>query len=323
MRRVFVGLLVILSSVTGCFQSTRPTEDADDGGDTGSDGDADTDTDGDIDTDTGDTCLDTCPNDMVFIPGHCACVDSHEYTNEEMVDFLNDRGNNQCGEFECRPTKWPQEWPANEEGLIIPHFINPLEWLAGEDREIVEQKSLHELDGGVFTVEPGFEHFPVTYVSWFGADEACKAEGKTLCSKELFYEACSHGGEWHYPYGGTKGGVESKVGYIEDYKKYACASVIPGLVEIGIFETCEGGYPGLFDMVGNAGEWGAKTSETQVWSRLGESYRKWDCFETEGDGETCKIEMYPGCKFMSGWTVGPWLGSESDGFRCCLLLDEQ
>lgn len=103
--------------------------------------------------------------------------------------------------------------------------------------------------------EPFWRRFPVIGVSYCDAWSYCHAAGKRLCGRRgggalasadvgnaetnEWYRACSSAGTKTYPYGNQS-------------VNNACATDNT-LREVG--QGCEGGYPGIFDMVGNAGEW--------------------------------------------------------------------
>jgi formylglycine-generating enzyme required for sulfatase activity len=111
------------------------------------------------------------------------------------------------------------------------------------------------------TWDPDAGDLPVTYLDWCDARAYCQWAGKHLCgavgggaiafndfvngTTSQWYRACSAAGSKPYPYGAT-------------YDPYACNGIDSeaGTLEpVGTRKTCVGGYPGLFDMVGNAGEW--------------------------------------------------------------------
>lgn len=118
----------------------------------------------------------------------------------------------------------------------------------GDDGDRVPKESWHP--GDAF-----FRKFPVMGVSYCDAWSYCRAAGKRLCGRRgggalasadvanaetsEWYRACSKAGTKIYPYG-------------DESVNNACAtdnSVRP------VGQGCEGGYTGIFDMVGNAGEW--------------------------------------------------------------------
>ena len=106
------------------------------------------------------------------------------------------------------------------------------------------------------------EGFPMTCVDWCDAAAFCRWAGKHLCGRigggtvptgaeddpeeSEWYAACSAGGTKTYPYGHT-------------YDTVACNTLGSGhgadVTGAGWSADCEGGYPGVFDMVGNAEEW--------------------------------------------------------------------
>lgn len=113
--------------------------------------------------------------------------------------------------------------------------------------------------------DPGAHpNYPVSCVDFCDAVAFCKWAGKRLCGRigadagpanylgasalsDQWYVACSADGVRAYPYGNA-------------YDAGACKGVEKpgdaGRVNVGSLATCEGGYPKLFDMSGNVGEWG-------------------------------------------------------------------
>lgn len=102
--------------------------------------------------------------------------------------------------------------------------------------------------------------FPMSCVDWCDAAAFCAWAGKRMCgridggtvaiddlndsTKSEWYSACSLNGANEFPYGST----------LDDN---FCNTVgnASGVIAVGSFPDCEGGLPGLFDMVGNAEEW--------------------------------------------------------------------
>lgn len=103
--------------------------------------------------------------------------------------------------------------------------------------------------------KPGF---PVRCVSWCQAWSFCKWSGKRLCGKigggslgnqsstdpaiSEWMAACTRNGQQAYAYG-----------TVSDPTKCPGDNIQPHVA--GGIATCQGGYPGLFDMNGNVEEW--------------------------------------------------------------------
>jgi formylglycine-generating enzyme required for sulfatase activity len=103
---------------------------------------------------------------------------------------------------------------------------------------------------------------PVVCVDWCDALAYCGSLGKRLCgdiatggpiswdqsskwAQDEWYRACSGDGFTSYPYG-------------DIYEKFTCNGKDQGVnttVPVGDLPGCEGGFPGLFHMSGNAIEW--------------------------------------------------------------------
>ena len=102
--------------------------------------------------------------------------------------------------------------------------------------------------------------FAIGCVDWCDARAFCAWAGKRMCgrkgggtvpdsglndaTKSEWYAACSGGGETAYPYGDT---------YVDD----ACntSGNAGEVIAVGSYPSCQGGFSGIYDMVGNAEEW--------------------------------------------------------------------
>lgn len=134
---------------------------------------------------------------------------------------------------------------------------------------------------------------PWVYVGWSDATAACAAAGKRLCSETEWYQAC-RGPERHpYPYGAT-----FKVDYCNVYG-HAVGVALP----TGAMSQCVGGYPGVYDMVGNVWEYTSTLSAGLPRVRGGSYFAASDL---------------PICDASSNASVE---GNQIYvGFRCCLSL---
>ena len=104
---------------------------------------------------------------------------------------------------------------------------------------------------------------PVTSVNWCDAHAFCAWAGKRMCGQigggpvapsddndaglsQWFY-ACSHNGQFVYPYGNTYGPTTCNGGSANGGNQIVDA--------VGSFTGCVGGFPGIYDMRGNVREW--------------------------------------------------------------------
>lgn len=185
--------------------------------------------------DAGDARVDVdasiCPStrgpSMVLVGvdgGPSFCIDSTEVTNAQYTDFLS-----------ASPTNALAPPPCQAKTSFVP----------SNDWPPSSAKANH----------------PVVWVEWCDAAAFCKWAGKRLCGKigggpddptkhddptsNQQYFACSHAGEHAYPYGDT-------------YDPKACNGTekgTNGTAPVGSNPGCQGGFPGVFDLVGNACEW--------------------------------------------------------------------
>ncbi len=157
---------------------------------------------------------------------------------------------------------------------------------------------------------------PVVWVDWCDAYAFCSWAGKHLCGAiqggsssvanaanplvDEWYVACSMNGANVYPYGGST--------YVEG-KCNDSEAKTNGLRNVGSFTGCVGGYPGIYDMNGNAYEW-----EDACAVSVGASDAcviRGGAFDFSGTG-------YGGCNtYFNDYTVERSNTYDDTGFRCC------
>lgn len=168
------------------------------------------------------------------------------------------------------------------------------------------------------------EEHPVRCVDVCDARAYCAWAGKRLCGeiggdildvtqqmneqadpeRSEWHRACTQAGAKAYPYGN-----DYVPGYCVD------AELAPNLIyEVGYRDTCVGGYPGLFDMSGNAGEWD-NSCTAYGGSQAGEN-----CLARGGfyySGGTIMITPAEDLACGSFRDALQSVGNDSIGFRCC------
>jgi sulfatase modifying factor 1 len=160
--------------------------------------------------------------------------------------------------------------------------------------------------------------WPVTCIDWCDAYAYCAWAGKRLCGEigrgagrvdlahagdplhDQWFSACSAEGTRDYPYGAA-------------YDASACngldfdagGEVLP----VGTVPGCVGGYPGIYDMSGNASEW------------------EDSCTDASADaGATCQlrggsmVELSGQLRCDQGSLVSRMATNYNQGFRCCADL---
>jgi len=137
---------------------------------------------------------------------------------------------------------------------------------------------------------PGEAGAPIQGVSWCQAYAYCKFAGKRLCTNE-WRRVCSREGTRSFPYGTTLDPTACNVG--------DAGGAVES--EVKSFTKCVGGYPGVFDMVGNVSEW-VDDCAGGVCASVGGGF-----YTARPDAATCATSDTYGVKASF-----PGLG-----FRCC------
>lgn len=129
-------------------------------------------------------------------------------------------------------------------------------------------------------------------------EAACLAAGKELCPEDVWVAACTRSGERLYPYGNSyHEGFCNGDQHPEEY------------VSAGSFPRCSGGYPGLFDMSGNAWEMCAR--QTEPGSTIARFPMRGGAASSFPHDLACEAVFWT--DELSGGVVG-------GGFRCCRRL---
>ncbi|MEO7109787.1 MAG: SUMF1/EgtB/PvdO family nonheme iron enzyme [Polyangiaceae bacterium] len=283
-----VGWALLGVSVAGCSLFTS-LDGLSGGDDTGSISDAATpgDTNADAVTDSSGAFCDggTCDAGCTGLPGPTmvsigsACIDSTEVTYAQYRDFMDAAASS--------PTTFPQP------------------------TECTWNTSFTPSQGFTSTDLP----YPAAYVNWCDAHAYCEWAGKELCGSfdggatrpngwtdpnaSIWMNACTKGGLQNYPYGTTYQPDVCNVGQGD-----AASSATPA----GSIATCVGGYPGLFDMIGNIKEWenlcapsGGDPSQDQC-RRRGSGFDEVDSVDTNCAWDETDTRDHT---------------SYTTGFRCC------
>ncbi len=198
-------------------------------------------------------------------------IDSTEVTNAQYAVFENAKNGDTTGQVsECM-------WNTSFDPAFDPTLPNPA------------------------------EKAPVTNVDYCDAVAYCAWAGERLCGKigggslQLAELADATKSQWFEGCAGPKGqlypyGTAYQAGFCND------AGGAQALLEVGSESKCQGYYPGLFDMLGNAQEWvdacNASAGQTDDCERIGGSY-----LTTTSCGESGLAERD--------------LQAPELGFRCC------
>lgn len=214
------------------------------------------------------------------------CIDSTEVTNEQFDQFLT-------ATADAGTPPAPCDWATG--ALYSYRYYTP--WIAG------------------------FEKRPAANMNWCGAAEYCRWAKKRLCgkrggggnlgassndakdaTKSEWFNACSKGGTQGFPYGAT-------------YSATACNSGTGVAANVSTYGMCMGGYPGLYDMVGNVIEWqdacetnGNAVDQNCIWQGGSSDYQ----FNTESERRCNQIDVSNSTERGDRWY--------DVGFRCCANL---
>jgi formylglycine-generating enzyme required for sulfatase activity len=159
------------------------------------------------------------------------------------------------------------------------------------------------------------KNLPVAFVDWCDAWAYCKWAGKELCggtmgqtiflndysdpTKSTWMSACTQNGMKKLPYG-TYMSSTCRLTYDPD------GGTDMGPVVSGSMKKCEGGYPGVFDMVGNIKEWenacNGTTGASDICRRRGGGFNELDDPSTD-----CAYDETDTRNFRS----------YTSGIRCC------
>jgi len=277
-RRIVIGLGLLAYAIAtgafvacGAFGTDSPSAPAD-SGTTDVDDES---RDGSAPSDTGAADGSALIGTMINIDGLFR-IDATEVTRGQYTEFLKAKSGNMAGQ--------PAACDTNQS------YVPAFGWAGGES----EKKNM-----------------PVLGVDWCDAYMFCAWAGKRLCghvgdggplgadlntANDEWHHACSHGpdGLHEYPYGNAHEAGACNDGVLAD----GGVSFDPA-APVGSFPRCEGGYPGLFDMSGNAAEWVNCASDAGNCTLRGAG--------SGGSSATCKHAA----SFPRASVAG------SQGIRCC------
>jgi len=149
------------------------------------------------------------PAHTVTLPNYY--IDKYETTNAEFVAFLNSQGNPESA------------------------YIN------------VDNTPFITTNGNTFTVLPGKENYPVSFVSWYGADAYCRWQSKRLPTEAEWEKAARGPSQLKYPWGLSEPNSEN-LNFTSE------SNWMDVLKPVGLFEKGMSPF-GVFDMAGNVWEW--------------------------------------------------------------------
>ena len=272
--RTVAGLLAVLGGLgaaCGLFPSLDGLGPSDGGADVGVDAQPDVfvPPEGGSDVDASDGA---CPGTQGPTPVRVGsfCIDSTEVTNAQYSTFLAQDSGAMPPECSFKTTHVPDVWPA-----------------ARGDT-------------------------PVTYVDWCDAYAFCSWAGKRLCGKvgggpstfladttDQWYSACTHAGDGAHAYAYGNSFVAGNCNTPE-------SSDAGDIVPAASLPLCVGGYPGVYDMIGNVYEWEDSCVGTAGASDLCVT-RSGSWYDPTGPNDTCANSGSSARNFTQ----------PDFGFRCC------
>ncbi len=131
------------------------------------------------------------------------------------------------------------------------HFLNARGALGGCDGHLcadvqAENPQSHIVSqGNGYRAQPGYGRHPVTWVSWYGADAYCRAQGKRLPTEAEWEKAARGTDARRYPWGNRFLPGRANAG-----------GIYQGALPVGSFPKGASPY-GVLDMAGNVWEWTA------------------------------------------------------------------
>jgi formylglycine-generating enzyme len=201
------------------------------------------------------------------------CIDSTEVTNDDYQAFLSD---------EPSTTSQPEECAWNDS------FV-PAGWPPAT----------------------GTSEYPVGSVDWCDARAYCSWADKRLCGRvgggavDWGARSDRHENEW---YRACSGAAASRYPYGSDFDAARCVVSGDSSAPAGSKASCEGGYAGLFDLIGNVWEWtDSCVNSDPVGAEEFQCDRRGGAFTVQPTDADC----------TAGELLRRNLQQPDTGFRCC------